>query len=78
MITVDGDRAVATGYSQVYLHNGDSWKVERTSANRWELVRTDAGWKVENRINRLLDGSPQGRDLLRHGITERKQERQKS
>lgn len=74
MVTVDGDRAVATGYSRIYLRDGNSWKIERTSANRWELVRTGAGWKVENRINRLMDGSPQGRELLRRGISEHKRQ----
>lgn len=72
MVTVDGDRAVATGYSRIYLRDGTAWKVERASANRWELVRTEAGWKVESRINRLLDGSSQGRELLRRAISERK------
>lgn len=63
-VAVEGDRATATGYSRVYLHDGDGWKVERTSANRWELERTQSGWKVANRVNRLLDGSPDGRELL--------------
>ncbi|MCB1465169.1 MAG: nuclear transport factor 2 family protein [Nitratireductor sp.] len=70
MVFVDGDRAVATGYSRVYLHEGDGWKVKRTSANRWELVRTEQGWKVENRINRLMDGSPDGLALLGRGIAD--------
>lgn len=70
MITLDGDRAVATGYSRVYVHHGGTWTVARTSANRWELVRTGAGWKVGNRVNRLLDGSSEARDLLSAGLTD--------
>ncbi|MBT1154679.1 nuclear transport factor 2 family protein [Aminobacter anthyllidis] len=69
-IAVDGDRAVATGYSRVYLNQGDHWRVERASANRWELVRTPEGWRVQNRVNRLLDGQPEARDLLSSGVTQ--------
>jgi ketosteroid isomerase-like protein len=68
VVSVDGDCAVATGYSRVYLRSGDGWKVERASANRWELARTAAGWKVTNRINRPLDGAPDARGLLARGI----------
>lgn len=67
-VTVDGDRAVATGYSRVYLNKGDHWRVERASANRWELVRTSEGWRVQNRINRLLNGQAEARDLLSSGV----------
>lgn len=67
-ISVDGDKAVATGYSRVYLNQGDHWRVERASANRWELARTAAGWRVQNRVNRLLNGQAEARDLLSSGI----------
>lgn len=67
-ISVDGDKAVATGYSRVYLNQGAHWRVERASANRWELARTAAGWRVQNRVNRLLNGQAEARDLLSSGI----------
>lgn len=72
MVTISGDTAVATGYSRVYLHDaaGGGWKVERTSANRWELIRTGAGWKVQRRVNRLLDGSAGARGLLHAGLVD--------
>jgi hypothetical protein len=63
-IQLDGDRAVATNYSQVFLHQGDHWTVDRCAANRWDLVRTPDGWKVKRRVNRLLNGSAAARDLL--------------
>jgi hypothetical protein len=69
LVQVRGDQAVATGYSRVYLHAEDGWKVERASANRWEFVRTADGWKVKDRVNRLLDGSSEARALLRRGVT---------
>lgn len=71
MVAISGDRATATGYSRVYLHDGDGWRVARTSANRWELQRTDRGWRVANRINRPMDGSAAGRELLERGLAER-------
>jgi hypothetical protein len=70
MVTITGDSAIATGYSRVYLREGDGWKVERTSANRWNLVRTVAGWKVQSRVNRLLDGRAEARALLRAGLVD--------
>jgi len=63
-VTVRGDRAVAVNYSQVFVKDGTGWRADRTSANRWDLVRTPDGWKVERRTNRLLDGSPAARELL--------------
>jgi hypothetical protein len=60
-VDLDGDRAVAVNHSVVLL-NGAVWRV---AANRWELVRTAAGWKVTARTNRLLDGGQEARDLLR-------------
>jgi ketosteroid isomerase-like protein len=65
-ITIDGDSAVAVGYSLLVRYSGDgSFSVFRCSANQWELTRTGAAWKVASRRNALLDGRAQARDLLR-------------
>jgi uncharacterized protein (TIGR02246 family) len=64
-ITLDGDRAVAVNCSQVFVKDGAGWRADRTSANRWDLVRTADGWRVARRVNRLLDGSQAARDLYR-------------
>lgn len=63
-LVISGDTAVATGYARIYVNQGDHWRVERLSASRWELVRTPAGWKVKNRINRPLHGAAAARELL--------------
>lgn len=63
-ITIDGDTAVATTHSAVLAGSGELWEPARVSANRWELVRTTAGWRVHRRMNRLLDGSAAARALL--------------
>ncbi|HEY2333276.1 MAG TPA: nuclear transport factor 2 family protein [Acidimicrobiales bacterium] len=63
-ITLDGNRAVAVNHSRVFVHEGDRWIVDRAAANRWDLERTPAGWKVRRRVNRLLDGNAEARSLL--------------
>ena len=63
-IELDGDRAVAGG-RRVVLRNGTrGFAVWRVSARRWELVRTDGGWRVERRVNAPLDGSEGAQALL--------------
>ena len=66
-ITVDGDTAVAVAHSQLVLRRADGrgYDVLRATAHRWELVRTSGGWRVSRRTSRLLDGSPEARELLR-------------
>ena len=61
--------AVATNYSRVYQRQGAAWTVARAAANRWELVRGGDGvWRVDRRINRLLNGSALARSLLADGL----------
>jgi len=67
VVRVDGDTAVAVNHSRVYLHDGDGWRLERVSANRWELSRGNGSWRVDRRTNRLLNGSAQARALLAAG-----------
>jgi len=68
-LRLDGDRAVATGYSRVYLRDGDGFRVWRASSNRWEFVRTPEGWRATSRVNRALDGAEDARQILRDGVT---------
>lgn len=64
-ITLNGDRAEALAYSYVARHRGGEWFLYRAAINHWDLVRTDAGWRIEKRTNRLLDGSAESHALLR-------------
>lgn len=52
--SVDGDRAVATGYSRVYLATRAGTHVYRVSFNRRELVREDGEWLIARRRTRIL------------------------
>ena len=67
-IVLNGDRAVATSYSRLYRYDGENFRAWRVAANRWEFVRTSEGWRVERRINRVLNGEEEPRALLRSGI----------
>jgi ketosteroid isomerase-like protein len=66
-ITVDGDTATAVAHSLVVLRNedGGGYTVWRASANHWTLARTAAGWRILERYNRVLDGSPESHQTLR-------------
>lgn len=63
-IDITGDTAVAVNYSMVVMHEGERWVVDRLSANRWELIRTADGWRVQQRANRTLTGVEEARTLL--------------
>ena len=64
-ITVDGDSAQAVGYSVVILKEGDRWYLWRAAVNHWTLARTADGWRIAERFNRALDGSPESHDTMR-------------
>jgi hypothetical protein len=68
IVTVDGDRAEAVTYSQVYLHSDQGHHVWRVSANQWEFARTPRGWRVTRRANRVIDGSPEARQILERAL----------
>lgn len=69
-IQLDGDTAVVTNYSQLVLRNddGESYRIWRTGVNRWHFSRTADGWKATTRVNRQLDGTPEGRAILASAV----------
>ena len=64
VVQLDGDRAVAVGYSRLYLRRDDGIAVYRVSFNRWELERRGGEWQVAHRTTRLL-GHEEAHGLLR-------------
>jgi len=77
-IELNGDKATVTSYLQIVTPNphgepveisshGSSkgFRIHRMTVNRWDLVRTEDGWKIARRRLRLLDTSDDGRALLR-------------
>jgi hypothetical protein len=70
-VTIDGDRAEAVAYSFVVLHGGgveERFWIWRASANHWTLARTEMGWRIVERYNRVLDGSEASHAVLRRGV----------
>ncbi|WP_427006154.1 nuclear transport factor 2 family protein [Pseudarthrobacter sp. H2] len=63
-VRIQGDTAVAANHSIVLVRRSETWVAERVSANRWNLVRTEAGWRVASRDNRLLTGGEWARELF--------------
>jgi hypothetical protein len=64
LLDIDGDEATAVNYSLIMRRDGDRHYLWRVSAVRWELARTEAGWRVRARTNRLLDETGAGRELF--------------
>ncbi len=50
---------------------GKGYRVFRAGANRWDLVRTNEGWKIKHRVSRPLDGSEPARQILRSALERR-------
>ena len=76
-VRITGDAAFAITYLQILVpdrvgpmfdvpNHGSSrgFHVHRVSANRWEFVRTDEGWKIQRRTLRPLDGTEPAREIL--------------
>lgn len=63
-VIVEGDKAVATGYAQLFVKDGDIYKATRTVASRWELHRTVEGWRVSRRINAVFNEGEAARELI--------------
>lgn len=64
VITVEGDSAQALAYSVVILKEDDRWFLWRAAVNHWTLARTPDGWRIAERSNRTLDGSPASHDCM--------------
>jgi uncharacterized protein (TIGR02246 family) len=64
VVELDGDRAVGTGYSRVYLRRPAGIEIYRVSFNRWELERREGAWLIARRTTRLL-GHDEARRIFR-------------
>jgi hypothetical protein len=80
-VELDGDTAIVTSYLQILAPHktGDpievpnhgasrGYHIHRVVTNRWELVRTSAGWKIKRRTIRLVDGTEPSREILRGAL----------
>ena len=64
------ERAVATGYSRVYLQTRAGTHIYRVSFNRWELVKGNGEWRIARRTTRIL-GHDEAQALFRDAVSRR-------
>jgi len=64
VIRLENQRAVATGYSRVYLASPEETRIYRVSVNRWFLVKRGGEWLIERRVTRVL-GHAEALEVLR-------------
>ena len=69
VVRVEGDGAVALGYSRVYLKGDDGIAIYRVSFNHWRLQRRDGAWQIVHRRTRLL-GHHEAKDIFRDHLDE--------
>jgi len=65
-VVVDGDEAYGRSYAlniRWDAASGRFW-VARVSANTWKWHRTPNGWRITERVNANLDGTPEHRAML--------------
>jgi hypothetical protein len=68
LIKIEGDRATVVNHSNTFEQDGDGFRIGRVSSNRWDLVRVDGSWQIERRVNRLMNGSKESRDVFAEGV----------
>jgi len=65
-IVIEGDEATGRSYALNIRWDAAASRflVGRVSANTWRWTRTGQGWRVAERVNANLDGTPEHRRLL--------------
>jgi len=66
-VHVEGDTAVAVGYSRIYHRQADDFVLFRIGCNRWDLEREADGWRIARRTTRVL-GSEEAQAVLAQGL----------
>ncbi len=64
LLEVEDDNATAINYSLIMRRDGHRFYLWRVSAVRWDLERSDTGWRVRRRTNRLPDETGAGSQLF--------------
>lgn len=66
-LAIEGDRATGRSYALNIRWDAAAQRfwIARLSANTWRWVRTSQGWRIEERVNAGLDGTPGHRELLK-------------
>lgn len=70
LIAIKEDKAIGLGYHRLYTHQDEGFGLHRLSVSRWDWVNASGHWVAERRTHRLLDGSPEARDLIRQTLAD--------
>lgn len=65
-VVIDGDEAHGRSYALNIRWDAEQERfwVARVSANTWKWRRTPEGWRIVERVNANLDGTPEHRAML--------------
>jgi SnoaL-like domain len=65
-VLVEGDEAEGRSYALNIRWDPEAQRfwVAWVSANTWRWVRTEEGWRIAERVNANLDGTPEHRAML--------------
>ena len=69
VVKIDGDTAVALGYSRVYLQGEHGIGLYRVSYNHWRLERRHGAWQIVHRLTRLL-GHAEAKAVFAAGLAD--------
>lgn len=64
VLDIDGDTATAVCESLLVVRHKERYVIARAGVSRFELIRADAGWQIQRRVARTLDGGEEGLNLL--------------
>ena len=70
LIAIKDDTAIGLGYHRLYTHEDTDFGLHRLSVSRWDWINESGRWVAKRRTHRLLDGSPEARDLIRQTLTD--------
>jgi hypothetical protein len=64
VVKIDGDKASATGYSRLYLKDGESPRLMRLGMNHWQFQRSEGQWLICFRRSTLV-GTDEAQQILK-------------
>lgn len=66
-VTVNSDKAIATGYSRLYLREQQTFRLLRLSLNQWQLLKQNGQWLIHYRLS-LPIGDHGAQEILKNEL----------
>lgn len=66
-VSVNGLEARATGYSRLYLREGEDFRLLRVAVNTWHLRKQEGQWKISYRLSQPV-GTTATQQLLKDSL----------